>query len=54
MNYKHLSQTERYQIYSLMKPPVAIGSNWPYELALARSQDSRNVREVVPWVKREV
>jgi IS30 family transposase len=80
MNYKHLSQIERYQIYSLMKANQTItqiadqlgrhkstisrelGRNegcrgyrpkQACELALARSQGSRNAREVEPWVKRE-
>ena len=80
MNYKHLSQIERYQIYSLMKAhqnltQIAdqlgrskstisreLGRNegrrgyrpkQACELALARSEGSRNAREVVPWVKRE-
>ena len=80
MNYKHLSQIERYQIYSLMKANQSItqiadqlgrhkstisrelGRNegcrgyrpkQACELALNRSQGSRNAREVEPWVKRE-
>ena len=80
MNYKHLSQIERYQIYSLMKANQSItqiadqlgrykstisrelGRNegrrgyrpkQACELALSRSQGSRNAREVEPWVKRE-
>jgi len=80
MNYKHLSQIERYQIYSLMKANQTItqiadqlgrhkstisrelGRNegcrgyrpkQACELALNRSQGSRNAREVEPWVKRE-
>ena len=80
MNYKHLSQIERYQIYSLMKANQSItqiadqlgrhkstisrelGRNegcrgyrpkQACELALKRSQGSRNAREVEPWVKRE-
>ena len=80
MNYKHLSQIERYQIYSLMKANQSItqiadqlgrhkstisrelGRNegcrgyrpkQACELALHRSQGSRNAREVEPWVKRE-
>lgn len=80
MNYKHLSQIERYQIYILMKANQTItqiadqlgrhkstisrelGRNegcrgyrpkQACELALARSQGSRNAREVEPWVKRE-
>jgi transposase, IS30 family len=74
--YKHLSQIERYQIYSLMKANQSItqiadqlgrhkstisrelGRNegrpkQACELALNRSQGSRNAREVDPWVKRE-
>ena len=77
MNYKHLSQIERYQIYSLMKANQSITQiadqlgrhkstisreigrnegcrgyrpNQACELALARSQGSRNAREVKPWV----
>ena len=80
MNYKHFSQIERYQIYSLMKANQSItqiadqpgrhkstisrelGRNegcrgyrpkQARELALNRSQGSRNAREVEPWVKRE-
>lgn len=80
MNYKHLSQIERYQIYSLMKANQSItqiadqlgrhkstisrelGRNegrrgyrpkQACDLALSRSQGSRNAREVEPWVKRE-
>jgi IS30 family transposase len=80
MNYKHLSQIERYQIYSLMKANQSItqiaeqlgrhkstisrelGRNegcrgyrpkQACELALNRSQGSRNAREVEPWVKLE-
>ena len=80
MNYKHLSQIERYQSYSLMKANQSItqiadqlgrhkstisrelGRNegcrgyrpkQACELALKRSQGSRNAREVEPWVKRE-
>lgn len=80
MNYKHLSQIERYQIYSLMKANQSItqiadqlgrhkstislelGRNegcrgyrpkQACELALKRSQGSRNAREVESWVKRE-
>ena len=77
MDYKHLSQIERYQIYCLMKANQSITQiadqlgcyksmiihelarnedhrgyrpNQACELALARSQGSRNAREVKPWV----
>jgi transposase, IS30 family len=80
MKYKHLSQIERYQIYSLMKAHQSItqianelgrhkstvsrelGRNeglrgyrpkQACELALNRSQGSRNALEVEPWVKAE-
>jgi IS30 family transposase len=79
MNYKHPSQIERHQLYSLMKANQTItqiavqlgrhkstisrelGRNegcrgyrpkQACELALARSQGSRNARVVDPWVKR--
>lgn len=80
MNYKHLSQIERYQIYSLMKANQSITQiadqlgrhkstisrelsrnegrrgyrpKQACELALARSQGSRNAQQVDAWVKRE-
>ena len=80
MNYKHLSQIERYQIYSLIKANQSITQiaaqlgrhkstisrelsrneglrgyrpKQACELALARSQGSRNAQQVDTWVKRE-
>lgn len=78
MNYKHLSQIERYQIYSLIKADQSITQiaaqlgrhkstisrelsrneglrgyrpKQACELALARSQGSRNAQQVDAWVK---
>lgn len=80
MNYKHLSQIERYQIYSLIKADQSITQiaaqlgrhkstisrelsrneglrgyrpKQACELALARSQGSRNAQQVDAWVKQE-
>ena len=80
MNYKHLSQIERYQIASLMKAQHSItqiasligrhkstisrelrrnaGSRGyrpkqASELAIERSEQSRNASTVAPWVKQQ-